>query len=213
MSVRGIGEKPVSAIVAEREAGGPFSSLSDFLSRVPKGSANKTVVTNLVQIGAFDSLDPDRAALQTEFYDIRKVKEADRAELPNYSDSVAGFRLEKHLIGGAITFNPLEQYEEAIAAECVTDPSGIDELFKNQAVMVGGLVTKVTTTKTKREGKPMGFLEMTFQGSDFRFVVFPEAWAKYHRLLEEDAPVLVLVAGLGKGNGANVIEVERLDDV
>ena len=213
MSVRGIGEKPVSAIVAEREAGGPFSSLSDFLSRVPKGSANKTVVTNLIQIGAFDSLDPDRAALQTEFYDIRKVKEADRAELPNYSDSVAGFRLEKHLIGGAITFNPLEQYEEAIAAECVTDPSGIDELFKNQAVMVGGLVTKVTTTKTKREGKPMGFLEMTFQGSDFRFVVFPEAWAKYHRLLEEDAPVIALVAGLGKGNGANVIEVERLDDV
>ena len=206
------GEKPVSAIVAERDSGGPFTSLADFLDRVPRGSANKTVLTNLIQIGAFDSLNPDRAALQTEFYDIRKVKEADRAELPDYSDNLAGYRLEKHLIGGAITYNLLENYEEAIAAQCVTSEDELDSLFKNQTAMVGGLVTKVTQTKTKREGKPMGFLEMTFQGTDFRFVVFPEAWASYSKLLTEDAPVVVMVSGLGKGNGANVIEVERLDE-
>lgn len=211
LSVRGVGEKPVEAIVTERKANGPYKSLDDFLGRVPKGKANKTVVTNLIQIGAFDSLDPDRAKLQTEFYDIRKVKEKDRHEIPDYSDNLVGFRLEKFLIGGPITYNPLAEYEDAIAAQCATHESQIDELFKNQTMMVGGLVTKVTTTKTKREGKPMGFVELSFQGADFRFVVFPEAWASYHKLLVEDAPVLLLVSGLGRGNGANVIEVERLD--
>ena len=211
-SVRGVGDKPVAAIVSEREAGGPFSSLADFLGRVPKGSANKTVVTHLIQIGAFDSLDPDRAALQTEFYDIRKVKEADRAGLPDYADTLAGFRLEKHLIGGAITYNLLEDYEAGIEAECATTEEEIDGLFRNQLATVGGLVTKVSRTQTKREGKPMGFLEMEFRGAEFRFVVFPEAWAKYHKLLVEDAPIVVAVSGLGKDSGANVIEVERLDE-
>ena len=211
-SVRGVGEKPVAAIVAERERGGSFESLADFLNRVPKGSANKTVLTNLIQIGAFDSLNPDRAALQTEFYDIRKVKEADRAELPDYSDSLAGYRLEKHLIGGGITYNLLKNYEQIIEAECVTSEAEVDALFNNQSVMVGGIITKVTTTKTKREGKPMGFMEMEFQGASFRFVVFPESWAKYRQKLVEDAPVIVMVSGLGKGNGAHVIEVERLDE-
>lgn len=211
-SVRGVGEKPVAAIMSERTKGGPFASLAEFLDRVPKGSANKTVVTHLIQIGAFDTLNPDRAALQTEFYDIRKVKEADRAELPDYSDNLAGYRLEKHLIGGAITYNLLADFEEAISAQCLTTEEDVDELFQNQTAMVGGLVTKVTTTKTKREGKPMGFLEMTFMGTDFRFVVFPEAWAKYRKLLTEDAPVVVMISGLGKGNGANVVEVERLDE-
>ena len=211
-AVRQVGDKPVEAIISEREANGPYRSLADFLGRVPKSKANKSVVTNLIQIGAFDSLNPDRAALQTEFYDIRKVKEAERAELPDYSDNLAGFRLEKHLIGGAITYNLLADYEDAIEATCVVDEEQIDGLFKNQTAMVGGLVTKVTRTVTKRDKKPMGFLEMTFHGTDFRFVVFPEAWAKYHKLLVEDAPVVVLVSGLGKGNGANVVEVERLDE-
>ena len=210
-AVRQVGEKPTNAIAKEREEGGPFTSLEDFLVRVPKGSANKAVVTHLIQIGAFDSLNPDRAALQTEFYDIRKVKEADRAELPDYSDNLAGYRLEKHLIGGGITYNLLEPYEDMIEAECATTEEEVDSLFQNQALMVGGLITKVTTTKTKREGKPMGFVELAFRGTDFRFVVFPEAWAKYHKLLEVDAPVIVMVSGLGQGNGANVIEVERLD--
>ena len=211
-SVRGVGEKPVEAITKEREGGGPFTSLENFLERVPKGSANKTVVTNLIQIGAFDSLDPDRAALQTEFYDIRKVRPADRKEIPDYSDNLAGFRLEKHLIGGSITYNLLEEYEAGIEAECVTTEEEVDALFKNQTALVGGLITKVSRTKTKRDGKPMGFLEMEFRGTEFRFVVFPEAWARYHRLLVEDAPVVVLVSGLGRDNGANVIEVERLDE-
>lgn len=211
-SVRGVGDKPITAIVGERTENGPFTSLSDFLDRVPKGSANKTVMTHLIQIGAFDTLNSDRAALQTEFYDIRKVKEADRAELPDYSDLLAGYRLEKHLIGGAITYNLLANYEEAISAQCLTTEDEVDALFQNQTAMVGGLVTKVTTTKTKREGKPMGFMELTFMGTDFRFVVFPEAWAKYRKLLVEDAPVVVMVSGLGQGNGANVVEVERLDE-
>lgn len=211
-SVRGVGEGPVSAIVAEREENGPYASLEDFLRRVPKGKANKTVVTHLIQIGAFDSLNPDRGALQTEFYDIRKVKEADRAELPDYSDNLAGFRLEKHLIGGAITYNLLEEFEAGIEAECLTTEEAVDSLYRDQAGTVGGIITKVTTTKTKKDSRPMGFVEMTFQGTDFRFVVFPEAWGKYHRLLEEDAPVVVMIAGLGKGKGAHVVEVERLDE-
>lgn len=211
-SVRGVGEGPVTAIVTERTENGPYTSLADFLDRVPKGKANKTVVTHLIQIGAFDSINPDRGALQTEFYDIRKVKEADRKEIPDYSDNLAGFRLEKHLIGGGITYNLLEEFEAGIEAECLTTEEEVDALYRDQVGTVGGIITQVTTTKTKKDSRPMGFVEMTFQGTDFRFVVFPDAWKKYRNLLVEDAPIVVMVSGLGKGNGAHVIEVERLDE-
>ena len=62
-ALKGVGEKAMEALVAEREANGPFSSLEDFADRIDPRLLNKRQIESLVGAGAFDVLVPDRAAL------------------------------------------------------------------------------------------------------------------------------------------------------
>ncbi|MDD3798999.1 MAG: DNA polymerase III subunit alpha, partial [Novosphingobium sp.] len=59
--IRNVGEKAMDAIVAEREANGPFASLDDLFRRLPPGSMNRRQLEALAGAGAFDSLEPNRA--------------------------------------------------------------------------------------------------------------------------------------------------------
>jgi len=60
-AIKGTGQGAIEAIVAAREADGPFTSLFNFCGRVDKGRVNKRVVEALIKAGAFDTLHPDRA--------------------------------------------------------------------------------------------------------------------------------------------------------
>ena len=58
-AVRGVGESALETMFDARRAGGPFSDLFDFATRVDAKRLNKGVLEALVQCGAFDSqLDP-----------------------------------------------------------------------------------------------------------------------------------------------------------
>ena len=61
--LRGVGEKVVDIIVAEREENGPFENLHDFLYRMPAEVCNKRVVEALIKSGAFDSTGYTRRQL------------------------------------------------------------------------------------------------------------------------------------------------------
>ena len=53
-AIKGIGENIVQAIIAERQKGGPFESVWDFVERVPVGVVNRRTLENLALAGAFD---------------------------------------------------------------------------------------------------------------------------------------------------------------
>ena len=61
--LKGVGEKVVETIIAEREENGPFTDLYDFVFRVPADACNKRVVEALVKGGAFDSTGYTRRQL------------------------------------------------------------------------------------------------------------------------------------------------------
>jgi DNA polymerase-3 subunit alpha len=63
-ALKGVGEKAMAAIVAEREANGPFASLDDFVARIDPKLLNKRQIECLAAAGAFDCLnDWPRAAV------------------------------------------------------------------------------------------------------------------------------------------------------
>ncbi|MEO5612573.1 MAG: DNA polymerase III subunit alpha [Sphingomicrobium sp.] len=62
-ALKGVGEKAMEALVAERQANGPFASLEDFAARIDPRLLNKRQIESLVGAGAFDSIVPDRPAL------------------------------------------------------------------------------------------------------------------------------------------------------
>ena len=53
--IRGVGEAVGEAIMAEREEGGPFKNIHDFVERMDSKDANRRVVEALIKSGAFDS--------------------------------------------------------------------------------------------------------------------------------------------------------------
>jgi DNA polymerase-3 subunit alpha len=62
-ALKGVGEKAMEALVAERAANGPFKSLDDFAERIDPRLLNRRQLESLAGAGAFDRLNPDRAAV------------------------------------------------------------------------------------------------------------------------------------------------------
>ena len=62
-AIKGTGQQAIEAIVAARNADGPFTSLFDFCVRVDRTRLNKRCLEALIKGGAFDNLHRNRAAL------------------------------------------------------------------------------------------------------------------------------------------------------
>jgi DNA polymerase-3 subunit alpha len=62
-ALKGVGEKAMEELVAERTRGGPFVSLEDFAARIDPRLLNRRQLESLAGAGAFDSIKPERAAL------------------------------------------------------------------------------------------------------------------------------------------------------
>jgi DNA polymerase-3 subunit alpha len=62
-ALKGVGEKAMEALVAERRANGPFTSLDDFAERIDPRLLNRRQLESLAGAGAFDCLNPNRAAV------------------------------------------------------------------------------------------------------------------------------------------------------
>ena len=58
--MKNLGVKAVEALVAEREAGGPYRDLYDFVGRITGGELNKKGVESLIRCGALDELPGHR---------------------------------------------------------------------------------------------------------------------------------------------------------
>ncbi|HEX8379470.1 MAG TPA: DNA polymerase III subunit alpha [Allosphingosinicella sp.] len=62
-ALKGVGEKAMEQLVEERRANGGFKSLEDFAERVDPRLLNRRQIESLAGGGAFDPLDPNRAAV------------------------------------------------------------------------------------------------------------------------------------------------------
>ncbi|HYJ83144.1 MAG TPA: DUF655 domain-containing protein, partial [Allosphingosinicella sp.] len=62
-ALKGVGEKAMEQLVEERRANGAFKSLEDFAERVDPRLLNRRQIESLAGGGAFDPLDPNRAAV------------------------------------------------------------------------------------------------------------------------------------------------------
>jgi DNA polymerase III subunit alpha len=62
-AIKGTGGAAIDLIVAAREAEGPFKDIFDFCQRLDLRKVNRRVMESLIRAGAFDKLEPNRAAL------------------------------------------------------------------------------------------------------------------------------------------------------
>ena len=59
-AIKGIGSGVINNIVEERERGGRFTSMQDFMRRLTSKEVNKSSIENFIKAGAFDGLEGNR---------------------------------------------------------------------------------------------------------------------------------------------------------
>jgi DNA polymerase-3 subunit alpha len=215
-AVKNVGEGAAGKILQERDKGGKFKSLADFLKRADASVANKRVVESLIKSGAFDAFS-DRAAMLEGLDGLLRWSQAEREsattgmmglfgdeshepQLPRVKplDEITRLRFEKEALGIYVTGHPLLRYEGMReAASCTVDTLG-ETFFEQKGargrarLLLAGLVEGIARKPTKSGGMMCRFTLSDETGA-LEVVAFGRSYDKVSPRIAQDAPVLVVV--------------------
>jgi DNA polymerase-3 subunit alpha len=235
--VRNVGEGVVAAIVAERKAGGPFTSLQDFCGRVQCRSLNKKGMESLVKAGAFDSTGYTRKHLMSmldEAVDTAIKRQRDRengqiglfemdgvdhgfqdsAPRPTEDewDKTMKLAFEKEMLGMYVSDHPLREIAEVVEHARTLSLGDGETIADGTTGWFAGILTKVDRVVTKK-GKLK--IDYTIEDLDglMAGVLFGNVYTRYEPLFIEDAIVRIKakVESSDRGTNLSTIEVQPLD--
>ena len=173
LAVKNVGASAIESIIAARDEGGPFTSLTDFCTRIDLRLCNRKVLEALAKVGALnafghprqilDGLDDavlaaqatqrDRISGQTSLFDLGAADAASLTRpLPATPEAPVRERLrwEKELLGLYLSEHPMGEVAAQVG-QFVNAYSGDlnDESLEGQRIVVGGIVTGIRTVITK----------------------------------------------------------------
>ncbi len=209
-ALRNVGHQAMIELCAERERGGPYKSIGDFVSRLDTKILNKRQMQSLVAGGAFDALDAnrkrlfegtdrllrfasaaaeERASAQTNFFGDDGGGEGLQIELPQTPDWLQADRLrhEFEVIGFYLSAHPLEAYAEGLARLGVTGSGDLREKLNGGGDMVVKLAGAVIARKerTSSRGSRMSFIQLSDRDGTFEVTAFSEVLSLSRELLDE----------------------------
>ena len=136
-AIKSVGKPVIEELIREREAGGTFKDLADFIDRTSGKEVNKRTVENFIKAGAFDSFGANRRQMMMIYGqmmdDVAQKKKKDfagqmslfdfaaeedkasfKVKIPNVAEYSKEDLLafEKEVLGFYISGHPLEEYEE-----------------------------------------------------------------------------------------------------
>jgi DNA polymerase III subunit alpha len=216
-AVKNVGETAAQRIVASREDGGPFASVWDFTERVDPQVVNKRSLESLVKCGALDStggrrmgmlavleqalahgqkLAQDRLIGQSSLFDgaFDSVESASARHHPPISTEEFTkeelLRLEKETLGLYVSEHPLSSVRDQLRRKADATLGELERRRDGEVVTVGGIVSDVKHTTTKR-GDPMVFLTLDDPTGSAEVVVFNSAYQAARELCIPDRILIV----------------------
>lgn len=208
-AVKNVGTAAIESIIQAREEAGPFSSFSDFITRVDTGKANKKVLESLIKCGATASFGNRKAQLmvleemlnrshkekrsklegQSGLFDAAEGEKGfDSIELPDVPDVTESEKLtyEKELLGFYVSAHPLASFRSLFEERNYVQISSVKEESVGQTIKIGGIVSAVKKIVTKSSNAEMAFLRIEDMTGSIEVVVFPKTYAKHTSLCERD---------------------------
>ncbi len=204
-AVKNVGEAAMTALVAEREANGPFKSLSDLADRLDTKQVNKRQMESLVRAGTLDSLNSNRRQVFGGLETILGHASAAQAErtsgqiglfggdsaaatpfkLPDVPDWPYMDRLneEAAAVGFYLSGHPLDAYAKSLHRLGVeTSGDIIREGLTKPVSLAGTVITKKERTSAK--GSRYAFVTLSDTSGIFEVTMFSETLAQASNVLE-----------------------------
>ncbi len=211
-TIKNFGEGIADAIITERERGGQFKSLGDFLNRIHDRNLNKKSLEALIKSGALDEFGERGAMLANMECLLAYNKEKGSASENQQSlfgglaseGSAADLTLspappatqnekllwEKELLGLYISGHPLDKFKTILEKRDVTIVKVKTEMREGMIAVVGGIIEEAKPILTKKNDQMM-FVRLSDLTGTIEVVVFPRVFEEFKKLLVAEKCVAI----------------------
>ena len=219
-AIKGVGEAAMNALVAAREAKGPFKDLFDFAERIDPRVINRKQMEGLASAGAFDVLCKSRAQvmgaidiLLKHAHSIADEKEsgqasifgamdvAPRPSLPNTKawDELTRLQKEFGSLGFYLSAHPLDNYSALLerlgAVTCASVPARKQAAPSSRFKLAG--IVMARQERTSKSGNRFAFVSASDATGSFEVTVFSDLLNATRDILEAGQALLVEVDAQG----------------
>lgn len=214
LAIKGLGEDIAEYVITERQEGGPYLDLVDFVARMKHKSFNRRSLEALIRSGAFDRfyernrlyfnietiIDYHRKLTQEEGsgqFSLFAVGTGKAARSPLVlKDAPAATQREllaweKELLGLYLSAHPFQEY--AARLEGLYHPiNRIQERKREKSTRIAGVITIAKKILTKNN-EPMVFARLEDMTGNLEVVIFPRTYKEKPLIWEADR--LLVVSG------------------
>ena len=231
-AIKGVGESAIEDLIQERNANGAYTGLYDFCKRVDLRKVNRRVLEALIRAGAFDSINPNRAAHmaelntalkvaeqhgknseagQNDIFGLSETEDDEESESEAYSTIVDPWteketlEAEKQTLGLFLTGHPIAEYLPELKQFTSGSLASIQaDAERSKGKLEGRVAGYIVEMRTRqsKSGKTMGFATLDDRTGRLEVAAFSGVYDKYRDLLSKDA-ILVAEGGLSMDEYTN----------
>ncbi len=232
-AIKGVGEAQAEALVDARRARA-FASLGDMAARLDPRAVNKKALESLAAAGAFDCLEPNRAAAFAGVEPMLAIANREATRKAAGQNALFGeteaapikaraapwpesdrLRREFDAVGFFLSGHPLEVYDAALKRLRATRWAEFARSVRNGATTarLGASVIDRYERRTRNGGK-IGVVQLSDPSGSYEAILFQEGLSQFRDLLEKGADVLVTLQAAVEGEDvrARIVNVEPLTE-
>ena len=167
----------------------PFSSVEDFITRLPKNYKKISLLTPLVEVGLFDGFDKNRQKILTNlptlFIFVEELGSLFADSSYSWTDTedfsnIEKFKKEQEWLGVGVSQHPLL----VLAKNPLYPIVSLAELSEGQTATVLVEVQSIRVIRTKK-GENMAFLKVSDSKTNLEVTVFSDQYRQFKNLLHE----------------------------
>jgi len=214
-AIKNVGENVVEMIVSERRTNGRYSSIENFMSRVPQKVINKKSLESLIKAGAFDQFEDRKKLLnnleflleysrdsqknkingQKSLFDLGSKSNGKLAPLKlkdsENAKKTEKLSWEKELLGLYISGHPLDSIDfKTRFWQKITCTKEINIRLAGRNIYLCGTVSTIKKIITK-SGRPMLFVSLEDKTGQIEIVTFPSILEKTSHAFIENKILMV----------------------
>jgi DNA polymerase-3 subunit alpha len=217
-AIKNVGTSAIESIISNRETHGKYQSLFQMLQYIDLRLVNKKVLESLIQSGACDSLEGNRAqnynmiesaiefgqnyqgksrlnTSQHSLFDVDPsvsdiVSHPKIPELPDWSEQEK-LQKEKDFLGFYMSGHPLKKYGSIIRLySSEWEIQNDNGTGNNSVVTIAGIITEVRTLLDRNNNK-MAFVKIESYNQTYEAVIFASVFPEVEQYVQSDGLVLM----------------------
>ncbi len=231
-TIKNLGTDIADAIIAEREDGGKFKSIGDFLSRIKHRNLNKKSMEALIKSGCFDEMEERGKLLgnmeemlayshehgkqnknQISLFGETSKTKAPEFRLKEAMEATQPEKLlwEKELLGLYISGHPLDRLRDKLESRKLNIKKIKQEIGNGLSVTIAGIIETARIINTKNNER-MAFLRIADLSDSIEAVCFPSVFKEFTSTIVPEK-CIAISGKVSNRQGEKSIIIEALKEI